>query len=56
MMLGHVIVVGKEVNHRLVNLDVEIVVPRKDLLPSVKCPQLNAFELCHLLIPPPSQK
>lgn len=36
MMLGHVIVVGKEVNHRLADLDVEIVVSRENLPPSVK--------------------
>ena len=36
MMLGHVIVVGKEVNHRLVDLDVEIVVSRENLPSSIK--------------------
>lgn len=36
MMRSHVVVVGKEVNYRLINLDVEIAIPRKDLLPSAK--------------------
>jgi hypothetical protein len=31
MMLGHVIVIGKEVYHRLGDLDVKVIIPWKDL-------------------------